>query len=107
VNGLQIAENWSRIRGTVEGWEPPRRPGASGTLTIAVEQVDDVVPTDGTHHRNLLVDATGTTVRVTVPASAAAHVRPQKGETAVIEVRRGRSPDRVFAHPKHITLARK
>ena len=101
---MHIAENWSRIRGTVEAWDPPKKAGDSGTLTLAVEQVDDVTAADGTQHRNLLANATGRTVRVTVPASAAAHVQPHKGETAVIDVRRGKTPDRVFAHPEHISL---
>jgi hypothetical protein len=41
---------------------------------------------------------------VIVPASAAKHVKAKKGSTAVVDVRRGRSPDRVFAHPDHITV---
>ena len=101
---VQIAENWSRIRGRVEAWQPPRKAGDPGTLTIVVERVDDVASPDGSRHRNLLADAAGTTVHVMVPASAATRVQPRKGSTAVVDVRRGRSPDRVFAHPEHITL---
>jgi hypothetical protein len=101
---VQIAENWSRIRGRVEAWQPPGKAGESGTLTIAVDGVEDVVSRDGSNHRNLLADITGTTVQVVVPASAAKHVEPRKGETAVVEVRRGQSPERVFAHPERITL---
>ena len=101
---MQIAENWSRIRGRVEAWQPPRKAGDLGTLTIAVEGVDDVASPDGSRHRNLLAHAAGTTVQVMVPASAATRVHPQKGSTAVVDVRRGKSPDRVFAHPEHITL---
>jgi hypothetical protein len=103
-NAVEIAENWSRIRGRVEAWQPPRKPGDPGTLTIAVERVDDVASPDGSRHRNLLADARGTTVQVMIPASAAAHVEPRKGSIAVVDVRRGKSPDRVFAHPEHITL---
>lgn len=101
---MQIAENWSRIRGRVEAWHPPRKAGDPGTLTIAVERVDDVASPDGSRHRNLLADAAGTTVHVTVPASAAERVEPRKGSTAVVDVRRGKSPDRLFAHPERITL---
>lgn len=101
---MQIAENWSRIHGRVEAWQPPRKAGDPGTLTIVVERVDDVAAPDGSRHRNLLADATGTTVHVMVPASAAARVQPRKGSTAVVDVRRGASPDQVFAHPEHITL---
>jgi hypothetical protein len=101
---MQIAENWSRIRGRVEAWQPPRKAGDSGTLTIAVDGVEDVASRDGSHHRNLMTDARGRTVDVIVPASAATHVQARKGSTAVVEVRRGQSPERVFAHPEHITL---
>ena len=101
---MQIAENWSRIHGRVEAWQPPRKAGDPGTLTIVVERVDDVASPDGSRHRNLMTDATGTTVQVMVPASAATRVQPRKGSTAVVDVRRGQSPDRVFAHPEHITL---
>ena len=104
ADNVQIAENWSRISGRVEAWQPPRKAGDPGTLTIVVERVDDVDSPDGSRHRNLLADAAGTTVHVTVPASAATRVEPRKGSTAVLHVRRGRSPDRVFAHPEHITL---
>ena len=101
---VQIAENWSRIRGRVEAWQPPRKPGDPGRLTISVEHVDDVASPDGSRHRNLLANATGTTVHVMVPAAAAIHVQPRAGSTAVIDVRRGKSPNQVFAHPEHITL---
>ena len=101
---VQIAENWSRILGRVEAWQPPRKAGDPGTLTIVVDRVEDVVSRDGSRHRNLLADAAGTTVHVVVPASAAEHVKPRKGSTAVVEVRRGQSPERVFAHPERITL---
>ena len=101
---MQIVENWSRIRGRVEGWKPPRKPGDSGTLTISVERVEDVASPDGKRHRNLLADAAGTTIRVIVPASAATRVESPKGSTAVVEVRRGGAPERVFANPERITL---
>lgn len=96
--------NWSRIRGRVEAWQPPRKAGDPGTLTTVVERVDDVVSPDGSRHRNLLADAAGTTVHVMVPASAVTRVQPRKGSSAVVDVRRGKSPGDVFAHPEHITL---
>jgi len=102
---MQIAENWSRIRGKVQGWEPPTSAGDSGTLTIAVEHVGDVASTDGSSHRNLMGSAAGTVVRVIVPASAASHVRVAEGATAVVTVRRVHSADQVFAHPEHIQLS--
>lgn len=104
---MTIAENWSRLRGTVAAWEPPKRAGDPGTLTIAVDRVDDVAAPDGSRHRNMLSGTAGKTVRVTVPASAAAHFRPPKGSTAVVDVRRGRDPDSYFAHPEQIRVTSK
>lgn len=101
---MRIIENWSRIRGRVEAWQPPRKAGDPGTLTLAVERVDDVASPDGSRHRNLMADAAGTTVQVIVPASAATRLQPRKGATAVVDVRRGKSPDRVFAYPGHISV---
>lgn len=101
---MQIAENWSRIHGRVEGWQPPRQAGDHGTLTVAVDRVDDVVARNGAPHRNLLADAAGTTVDVIVPASAAQRLEPRTGATAVIDVRSGRSTERLFAHPGRISL---
>jgi len=101
---VQIAENWSRIRGRVTAWQPPRKKGDAGTLTIAVSGVEDVVSHDGSRHRNMLDDAAGKTMHVIVPASAATRVQARKGSSAVVDVRSGESPDRVFAHPDHITV---
>ena len=101
---MQIAENWSRIRGRIEAWQPPRKAGDPGTLTIVVDRVEDVVSRDGSPHCNLLADAAGTTVHVIVPASAAQRVEPRKGSTAVVEVRRGASHGRIFAHPERMTV---
>jgi len=104
---MQIAENWSRLRGRVESWDPPRKAGDPGTLTIVVDHVDDVAAPDGTRHRNMLPDAAGKTVRVSVPASAAAKIKAKKGAKAVVNVRRAKTPDRYFAHPEHIKLTSK
>jgi hypothetical protein len=101
---VQIAENWSRIHGRVEAWQPPRKAGDPGMLTLVIERVDDVTSADGSRHRNLMSDAAGRTVQVVVPASAASGVQARKGSIAVVDVRRGNAPDRVFAHPEHIKL---
>lgn len=105
MTNVQIVENWSRIRGRVEEWKAPLKSGDPGTLTIAVERVEDVASPDGSRHRNLLAGAAGTTIHVIVPASAATRVEPPKGSMAVVEVRRGGSPERVFANPDRITLS--
>ena len=82
---MQIAENWSQLRGRVEKWDPPKKAGEPGTLTIVVDHVDDVAAADGTRHRNMLSDTAGKTVRVTVPASAATQIQAKKGATAVVK----------------------
>jgi hypothetical protein len=101
---VQIIENWSRIQGRVEAWEPPSREGEPGTLTLTVEQVDGVTSSDGSRYRNLMRDAAGRRVAVIVPARAAASIHPREGSTAVLDVRLGNAPDRMFAHPDHITV---
>ena len=101
---MQIIENWSRLSGRVEAWEPPRLAGEPGTLTIAVERVEDVITGDGSAHRNLLSDAAGTSVQVIVPARAAERLAPRPGWTVVVEVRRGKYREPVFAHPTRIVL---
>ncbi len=101
---IQMVENWARICGRVEAWQPPRDAGDSGTLTLVVERVEDVASADGSPCRNLMADARGTSVHVVVPARAAMNMQPRKGSTAVVDVRRGRSLDRVFAHPDRIIL---
>ena len=104
---MQIAENWSKLRGKVQAWDPPKKPGDPGTLTIVVDRVDDVTAADGSRHRNMLSDTAGKTVRVTVPASAATQIQAKKGATAVVNVRRAQVPDQYFAHPEHIKLRSK
>ena len=101
---MQIAENWSRITGRVEGWHPPEKAGDHGTLRVSVDRVEDVVSADGSRHRNLLAATAGRTVDVIVPASAAETLEPHPGETAIIDVRSGSAPWRVFAHPGRITF---
>ncbi len=102
---VQIAENWSRIHGRVEAWTAPQGPGEPGRLTLVVDRVDAVVSEDGSRHRNLLAHSAGRTVEVMVPASAIAGLEPRAGATVALDVRAGRSPGRVFAHPGRITLA--
>jgi len=104
---MQIVENWSQLRGKVQAWDPPKKAGDPGTLTIVVDRVDDVTAADGSRHRNMLSDTAGKTVRVTVPASAATQIQAKKGATAVVKVRRARVPDRYFAHPEHIKVTSK
>ena len=96
----QIVENWSRLSGRVESWDAPKSPNDEGTLTIRVEQVGTVAKEEGAAYPNLLEGVKGTTVRIRVPAAAVPRVRVRAGEEVTLDVRRGRSPDSLFAHPE-------
>jgi hypothetical protein len=98
IADVQIVENWSRISGIVESFEVPELPEADGWVTVRVDKVSDV-SSKGTHYRNLLKDAKGTEVRIRVPAEAIRRLKAKSGEKIEIDVRRGRSPSALFAHP--------
>ena len=95
----QIVENWARIAGRVEAWEPPAEPGGMGTLMLRVETVRDVPrqEEDGTY-KNLLRGTEGQSLRIQVPAAGSRGI-PPVGERLELDVRRGRSPDHLFARP--------
>jgi len=95
----QIVENWSRISGRVESWDAPTSPNDEGILTVRVKQVGSVATEKGAAYPNLLERVKGTTVRIRVPAAAVPRVRARAGEEITLDVRRGRSPDLLFAHP--------
>src|SRR5262245_42614189 len=96
---MQIVENWSRISGTVESFEVPQLPEADGIITVRVSRVAEVRDKRGDHYPNLLKDAKGTVVRVRVPAEAIRHLKAKPGDAIELDVRRGRSPSVLFAHP--------
>jgi len=98
----QIVENWSRITGRVESWTASKGADDHGELVVRVERVDPVKAADGQAHPNLLEKAEGTTLRVRVPASAAAKLDAVEGAAIAVDVRRGRDPGVVFANPEKI-----
>ena len=102
---VEIVENWSRISGRVEIWEPPAAPDAAGTLAVSVDRVETVARDSGAAYANLLSDAKGRTLRIHVPSSAAASLHPSAGARIVLDVRRGRTPDQLFARPGSVTWA--
>jgi hypothetical protein len=95
----QIAENWARVAGRVEAWDPPTEPNGLGTLEVSVESVSDIPRERGAAYRNLLKGDEGRTLRILVPAAAAPRLTPVVGERIHVDVRRGRSADHVFARP--------
>jgi hypothetical protein len=95
----QIVENWSRLSGRVESWDPPKSPRDDCILTVRVEQVASVATDRGDAYPNLLEAVKGRTVRIRVPAAAVPRVRARPGEGVTLVVRRGRSLDLLFAHP--------
>jgi hypothetical protein len=96
----QIAENWARISGRVEAWDPPTEPDGSGTLTVRIERVSDIPREKGAAYKNLLKGDQGRSLRVLIPAAAVSRLKPAVGERVELDVRRGRSPDHVFARPE-------
>jgi len=93
----RIVENWAHVVGRVEAWEPPADPGGLGTLIVRVESVRDIARDRGTAYKNLLKGDQGRALRVLVPAAAAPHLNLVVGKPIEVDVRRGRSPDHLFA----------
>jgi hypothetical protein len=96
---VEIVENWSRISGRVEIWEPPAASDAAGTLAVSVERVETVARDSGATYANLLADTKGRTLRIHVPSTAAESIHLSAGSRIVLDVRRGRTPDQLFARP--------
>ena len=103
---MQVKENWSHVVGRVEKWTPPQEADDHGELVVRVERVEDVKDDVGTAYPNLLAKAEATTLRVRVPASAARTLDASDGTSIAVDVRRGREPGLVFAHPEKIRLGR-
>lgn len=102
---VQVRENWSHVVGCVESWTPPKDADDHGELVLKVERVEDVpAGARGKAPPNMLAKAKGTTLRVRVPASAAAKLDPASGATVSADVRRGKDPGVVFAHPEKISV---
>jgi hypothetical protein len=102
----QIVENWARVTGRVEAWEPPAKAGGVGTLTLRVESVSDIPRGRGLAYKNLLKGGEGRLLCVLVPAAAATQLPLVVGHRINLDVRRGRSQDRVFARPQPFGTAR-
>jgi hypothetical protein len=98
-----IVENWSRIVGQVEALDPPAQPGGAGTLTVRVERVDDIAGPAGSPYPNLLAGTEGRTLRVQIPAATASQLDFTEASSIALDIRRGRTADRLFARPPSIT----
>ena len=99
----QIAENWARVTGVVEKWEPPAKSGDAGTLTMRVDKVTDIAREGVGAYRNLLKGYEGRSLRVSVPAGAISKLTLTVGSRVQLDVRRGRLPDHAFARPEPFT----
>jgi len=93
----QIVENWARVAGRVEAWEPPAEANGVGTLQVCVEKVSDVERESGASYANLLKGGEGRSLRILVPAAVAQRLKPVVGKGIDLDVRRGRSREHVFA----------
>ena len=103
---MQVKENWSHVVGRVEKWTPPAGADGPGELMVRVERVADVKGEGGKPWPNLLDDAAGSTLRVQVPASAAAGLEVAIGDSITVDVRRGRDPGIVFANVEKIRVGK-
>jgi hypothetical protein len=102
---MQIKENWSHVVGRVESWTPPKDDGGHGEMVVRVERVSVVTGQGGKAWPNLLEKAEGTTLRIRVPASAAAGIDVVEAATVTVDVRRGRDPGVVFANPDKLRIS--
>ena len=102
---MEIVENWSRIAGTVQEWQPPSDPNGPGTVVISVEDVSPVTKGDGAYP-NFLAKTRGEIVHVQVPNVDARDLNIVKGIRVALEVRRGRTARRLFAKSGTIVLQR-
>jgi hypothetical protein len=102
---VQVRENWSHVTGRVERWTPPKDAEDYGELVLKIERVEQVTTTTrGRAFPNMLEKAEGTTIRVRVPPSAATKLDASPGATVSVDVRRGKDPAVVFAHPEKIRV---
>jgi hypothetical protein len=102
---MEIVENWSRIVGTVQEWKPPEEAKGPALIVIRVEDVGTVVRGHETY-RNLLANTKGEVVQVQVPGVDARDLELVRGMHIEVEVRRGRSADKLFAKPGTIVVTR-
>jgi hypothetical protein len=102
---VQIVENWSRIEGTVADYERPADPAQPGVLHVRVERVTDVTRDDGSTYRSMLGGSEGAHVRIQVPAAVASTLEAAPGDRITLDVRRGRTPTRLFARAESIRVS--
>jgi len=90
-----IVENWSRVAGQVESWQPSGDQ-APGLLQLRVRRVAAVPRADGDAYPSLLQASAGELLAVRLSASAASTLSITAGRDIELDVRRGRDPDLWF-----------
>jgi hypothetical protein len=103
----RIVENWARVTGRVEAWDPPTEPDGLGTLRLRVESVRDIPQERGAAYKNLMKGDEGRSLRILVPVAAVPQLTLGVGERVHLDVRRGRSRDHVFARPEPFDAQKK
>ena len=91
----QIVENWSRVTGQVESWQPSGDQ-APGLLKLRIRRVGVVPRAEGDAYPSLLQATEGEVLTVRLSTSAASTLRIAAGRDIELDVRRGRDPDLWF-----------
>lgn len=102
---MEIVENWSRIVGTVQEWQPPADPSDPGVVVVRVDGIGTVKKGDRSYP-NLLTKSVGEILSVQVPSIDAQGLDLARGMRIELEVRRGRTAGKLFARAGTITASR-
>ena len=70
---------------------------------MRVERIDDVPRQAGSRYANLLAGSEGRLLHIQLPAAAATDFIVSVGDRIELDVRRGRSADRLIARPDGIS----
>jgi hypothetical protein len=96
---VSIRENWTDVVGKVQAVRPSAR--GSGTIEVDVK-VESAEPVPG--FADFLSDRVGSVLRVAVGATPALAETLTPGAEVRMRIRRGRTPEDLFAHTRHLQI---
>lgn len=100
---VQVAENWSRVRGTIQAVSPDRELPGHVVLTVAIEAAEPVAKPDGGAYPNMLARTVGTDVDLTVRGDAVARTNLHEGRRISARAQLS-SPTRAFLDPDNLRV---